>query len=353
MKKQQLYTTTLFKIVITGDTKNDSSMISGTRVFARRFVKALKQIAEEENLMVYFPRSGNRHKFIQALNLLKHGLHSSVIHCLTGGKDVELAYVLSKLYRTKLVISVHGHPAQLEKYGLGVPWLTNVRIRYVYNFIIKRADAVIFPSETLQKLVLEKVNLDPNKVYIIPPGVEEEFILQNPRKTPTSKQIGIFAKWAKIKGVDRLPNILIAAEKLGLTVRWIGVNPDQIQILKNNQSLSLEPPSSLEEQPRLLDECLIVMVPSLTESFSQVALEAMARGVPVVVSEDVGIASLVRTYRAGEVVNFSEVNMLIESIKKIMKDYENYSKNALLCALDHTWQKIIRKYLAIYRTISE
>lgn len=335
------------RIVLTGDKKVDSRVVSGTRVFVQRFEKALSKAAEKENLTVNFAGNKKTRAINRALDLIRLSMHASIIHCLTSGKDAELAFFCSRLSHAKLILSVHGHLAQ-EKAGFRFPRKFRRRM-YTYNAIMKRADAIIFPSELLKLQVIEEVKLDQNKIYVIPNGIDQELIVPEPRRKLISNQIGIFAKWSEIKGINRLPVLLCVAQKLGLKIRWIGANPyPQL----TNPFLSVEPPVSPEEVPHLLDECLLVVVPSITESFSQVALEAMARGVPVVVSKDIGIAPLVQNYQAGQIVNFEDPSTLLEAIQHIMEEYEYYSQNALLCAKDHTWEKIIMKYVSVYRAIT-
>jgi len=337
----------VMKVVVSGDLKVSTNRISGTRVFVQRFWKALRTVAEREGFEVCFAGGETARKLRRAVDLLRLSKHATIIHCLTAGKDTLLALFCAKLYQKKLVMTVHGHWSQSDDFWYKFRFRRN---HLYYDSVIRKAHAVIFPSEELKRSVERVLGTHNRNAFVIPNGIERDLIINQPRKYPVSKQIGIFARPTIEKGIKRLPTILEAANKLKLMVRWVGA--DQLPILgSNTYSFIAEPPVPPEKVPFIMDECLVVAVPSLFESFSQVALEAMARGVPVITSEKVGIASLIRQYSSGIIVNFENENDLVEAIEDILEDYEGYSKRALLCARDHVWDRIIGNYMKIYKSL--
>jgi len=71
---------------------------------------------------------------------------------------------------------------------------------------------------------------------------------------------------------------------------------------------------------RYLSESRIVVVPSRFESFSIAALEAMASGRPVVVSDNTGIARFVEEYGLGSVFPNGDVTELVKAIRPYLEN---------------------------------
>ncbi|TAK70415.1 MAG: glycosyltransferase [Actinomycetota bacterium] len=69
----------------------------------------------------------------------------------------------------------------------------------------------------------------------------------------------------------------------------------------------------------LLDRASVLVLPSVREPFPMVAVEAMARGVPVVLSHDCGLAELAEQYQAADVVS-PTVEKLTEAVLAILSD---------------------------------
>ncbi len=68
---------------------------------------------------------------------------------------------------------------------------------------------------------------------------------------------------------------------------------------------------------KLFTESHVVAMPSTYESFGMAAAEAMASGVPVIVSRTTGVAPVVEKYECGKLVEAGEVNELREALADI------------------------------------
>lgn len=82
-----------------------------------------------------------------------------------------------------------------------------------------------------------------------------------------------------------------------------------------------EGPLSMVETPRRTRESDIFVLPSIHEPFPMAVLEAMAAGLPVVVTDTCGIAPVIRERDAGIVVNDSLEN-LVEAVERLLADGE-------------------------------
>lgn len=100
---------------------------------------------------------------------------------------------------------------------------------------------------------------------------------------------------------------------------------------------------------RLFSQCDWLVLPSSNENFGIAALEAMASGLPVIVSSDVGIAPYVEKYSAGYVCNITYGNELRNILTKcIFSDNTTMRINAITLVKENFLWKIIAKELSDY-----
>ncbi len=95
-------------------------------------------------------------------------------------------------------------------------------------------------------------------------------------------------------------------------------------------------------------------LPSEHEGFGIVVIEAMAAGLPVVVSDRGSLPYLVENGKNGFIVPFGNVGELRKQLKTLLEDEkmrERISKNNKLKAKKYGWQSIVEKYENIYKRV--
>jgi len=92
------------------------------------------------------------------------------------------------------------------------------------------------------------------------------------------------------------------------------------------------------------------VLPSASENFGISAVEALAFGVPVILSKEVGIADLVSNYRAGIIAPESP-EQLSDVLRKAIDGPTFEMKNAAFLLVDEvfSWKKVIMKLIAFYK----
>lgn len=94
-----------------------------------------------------------------------------------------------------------------------------------------------------------------------------------------------------------------------------------------------------------------LVLPSYSENFGNVVLEAMAAGCPVVITPEVGLADAVTAHGAGVVVE-GEPEKLAAAIKSLVNDKEalnRMSRQGILAAKEHfSWSAIAKKMETVY-----
>jgi glycosyltransferase involved in cell wall biosynthesis len=95
-------------------------------------------------------------------------------------------------------------------------------------------------------------------------------------------------------------------------------------------------------------------LPSLSENFGNVVVEAMIRNVPVVVSDSVGAADIVKASRGGIVVTSGEG--LAVALSDILKSDERLAALGLAGGQyvreQLTWRVIAQRFVKLYEEVS-
>ena len=122
----------------------------------------------------------------------------------------------------------------------------------------------------------------------------------------------------------------------------------QLNVLDN---IIIIPPVYQKEKLLLLKSSDIIVIPSITESFSIVALEGMVSGLPQLASKVGGLKYVVQHKRTGFTMNPNDpyewscyIRMLFENPKLRKK----LSANSKKIAKRYRWSCIIKKLINIY-----
>ena len=104
---------------------------------------------------------------------------------------------------------------------------------------------------------------------------------------------------------------------------------------------------------RLIERAAMLVLPSLSENFGNVVIEAMAAGIPVVVSPEVGAAEAVQAARAGLVAP-PDPKALALAIATLARDEglrREMGENARVAARAFAWENVAQRMDDAYREI--
>jgi glycosyltransferase involved in cell wall biosynthesis len=94
----------------------------------------------------------------------------------------------------------------------------------------------------------------------------------------------------------------------------------------------------------------LFLFPSLTETFGNVTLEAMASGLPVLAYDDAGAAQLIRSGRDGVLVPRGNAERFVREANALAGDANRrlvLGPAARALALRHSWEDVIARFEAI------
>lgn len=209
------------------------------------------------------------------------------------------------------IAAIAGRPVVLTLHGSGSAGrfadLELARHRPgLFRWLVERADVVVGVSQPL----VEAAATAGARAMLVPHGVD---VPEQARNGAGGVPVALFAgRLSKEKGVEQLAEAMRGVEGVRLVVAGDGplrpFLPDALGFVAH------------ERLQELYAEASMLLVPSLSEGFGVVALEAMAHGVPVVASRVGGLAWLVEDEVTGLLVRPGDVIALRAAIERLRDD---------------------------------
>ena len=202
-------------------------------------------------------------------------------------------------------------------------------LRYLDRFTQK----TIAVSEAVQEFLIKSKITKPQKIVLGYPPVREEFFKIFPYQKPKeiSLLVGSVGSLNRLKGYRYFVEAAkILKEKHKFTPRnhfhfqIVGIGPEEtnlrrlIKRFKLEEYFQLRPP--LEKVFEVMRHFTIYVQPSLSESFGMATAEAMAMGLPVIVTQVSGLQEIVTDGKTGLVVPSRNPQALALAIEKLLKD---------------------------------
>lgn len=208
--------------------------------------------------------------------------------------------IVSRLTGIPLVVSVH-------EFKHNRRWLASL---WTGSITVAPSQALAAHLRTFYGVPEEKIRVIPNAVDL-DPGIDLEraaVLRQRLNYRADQPWVGFVGRLSPEKGchvfVSSIPHILKQVPDARCIIA--GSGPDQAALRQQAQALGIDPDSIFvgerTEIPELMSLLDIVVIPSISENFPLVALEAMRAARPVVASAVGGIPEVVRDGETGLLV---------------------------------------------------
>lgn len=286
-------------------------------------------------------------------NRVLHGWASHCRETLRAAKAEGIKTFLESacphpVFKTKLLSE--------EAERMGVPYKESPRWIDTVNAECELADRIVVPS-TYSYDSFVQLGYARSKLVRVPLGVNVEEI--RPRRLPGTTGEGRRPFKVLMVGTDALRKgayyLLRAWQKLRLKdaelIIRCGVTENAMPLL-DQPGVKHIAGVSRAELVRLYQDATIFCFPSVDDGFGLVVLEAMAAGLPVIISEHVGAKDLVKEGIEGFVVPIRNIDRLCEKIEYF---YENpdavmeMGGNARKLAEQYDWSRYGDAMLNAYR----
>ena len=257
----------------------------------------------------------------------------------------------------KVVATLHGTDVTLVG--------NNPSFKMVTTMTINNVDAVTAVSHFLREEAYRQfgVQRDIDVIYNfidpdrhgrrIPPCIP-------PRTCPEQKVLMHISNFRPVKRVGDVIKVFArVSEKLDARLVLVGDGPDAGQARQLAEDLGVVDRVTftgvLDGVADLLRAADLLLLPSQTESFGLVALEAMASGVPVVASDVGGLPEVVEHGVSGFLAPMGDVTKMAEYAIQILSDcdlHRAFSTAACKRAMEHfDYHDIVPQYEAVYKRV--
>jgi len=267
------------------------------------------------------------------------GVHADVIEYPDYGAE---GWVFALLGRTPVVSYLHSPFFTPMPFNKDFLTLRDNRWAAAFeHFAIRHADMVTAPSRRIVHLLKESGWLRGLDVELIPYPLDLQKWIQNASVQETPPLVIFMGRHEQ----NKAPEVLVEAMPL---IRKNIPNSRALFIGKNDSKRDSKPylewiktsAGTLEgceftglvsrkQQLDFLFKSRVVVVPSWQENYSFVAIEGMAAGRPVVLTENNGVADLVRQTGAGAVVPPGDPKALAEALLPFLQDATYAAKMGL------------------------
>lgn len=232
--------------------------------------------------------------------------------------------------------------------------------------VVDEADRLIVNTEEEAAQLVSLHNADPARIDVAHPGVDLDVFRPGDRRAaraalglPLDQHVVAFvgriqplkAPDILLRAVAKLPrvHIVVAGGPSGSGL----AAPDGLVRLADELGISdrvtFLPPQSRSELARLFQAADVVGVPSYSESFGLVAVEAQACGTPVVAAAVGGLPVAVRDGVSGTLVSGHDVDRWAGAIDEVLRLDGAMSRSAVEHAATFSWDNTVDALLASYR----
>lgn len=285
---------------------------------------------------------------------------------------------------------VHGHTLFTDGYAAmrysqdkGIPFVVSVRdvdlngffktrinLRNVGKRILKNASAVIFISPKYREQLLENYLSEELreqiavKSYVIPNGIDS-FYLDNLGSVREDIEIGKRRK-IKVLQVGKIISrknhlrTVLACESLirdGIQIEYtvVGDPIDSaiVEKLRSKSFVQLVSPMDKSELIKQYRKADVLVLPSKTETFGLVYVEAMSQGLPVIYTAGQGFDGFFENGHVGYSVDCDSAAEIAKAIVDAVSQEKRLSETCIAESQQFNWEYAATEYAKVYRKVSD
>jgi glycosyltransferase involved in cell wall biosynthesis len=268
-----------------------------------------------------------------------------------------------------------GRPFVLEPLGMALPILRSISKKRLYHFLVgqhmfRKASRVIVTSQSEHDQLVDGRLVPEERLLLRRNGVDLSEFLHMPEKgsarkalglDPKSKVVLFLGRLAPVKGLDML---LRAFARLNLAeARLVVAGPDEgdgymagllqlVEKLGLRERVQFPGPIYGKQKIGLLGDADVVVLPSVFESFGNVAAEAVAAGTPVVVTKDCGIAPFIQD-RVGLVTDH-KASLVADAMNQLLVErelHQTFTKRCADVAREFSWDEPVMQMESLYHAL--
>jgi glycosyltransferase involved in cell wall biosynthesis len=298
---------------------DDASRLQAMKSLVRLFIRKPIHTARVSATAL---KANDRWRYVQALTFAADALTRKMqyIHAHFADENAWIASAIAEWTALPFGLTVHGYDVRYA------PLPPKILSRIVSN-----AAAIVTVSEYFKAYAAQKLNIDPERIYVAPNGVDiNRFSPPKHRVHNETCRLISVGRLERIKGHDILVKAahLLKSQGADISLTLVGDGKERENLERQVNELELgnlvhflgdQPPDSIVEQLHRSD---IFVMPSRDESFGVACIEAMATGLPVVASRVGGLPAFVEQGINGLLFESEHPEQLAAAVAILLKDPE-------------------------------
>jgi N-acetyl-alpha-D-glucosaminyl L-malate synthase BshA len=265
----------------------------------------------------------------------------------------------------------------LATYGIDIPIVTTLHgtditllgkdksFKPVIEYAINMSDAVTAVSEDLKKETLKYFNIK-NEIETIPNFIDmslyqqkEDVKLRNQFAKKDEFILTHISNFRKVKRVEDVVNIFNkVSEEIPAKLLMIGDGPERLKAEQLCRQLGITKKVKFLGKLKVIEKILsisdVFILPSRTESFGLVALEAMASKTAVISTNSGGLPEVNIDGKTGYLSDVGDINKMAKDTIALLNDVETlkiFKNNALAHAKTFDSPNILPQYETVYQDL--
>ncbi len=315
----------------------------------------------------------NPYVVLNSLNIFKNRLYSlnlpyllvyfldeafDIVHCHFGPNGVKCSYLKDIGIKSKLITTFYGYDVRLGIETGGK----------IYQKLFKNADCILAASRYLYKHLIG-LGADHAKLRLHYPGINpDNFIFKYKfNKDYIKDEITILtvARLVKEKGIDygifAISKLIKLNPKINLKYLIVGNGPLKDYLKRIVKDLNLQNIVKFlgwmrqDEIVKLMVKSDIFLLPSVSEAFGVVLLEAQAVGLPIVATNVGGIPEAIVNGKSGFLVPKRDIDALAKRLKYLIEHPELWPKmgrfGRKIIESKYNIKKLNRQLIKVYKNL--
>ena len=307
-------------------------------------------------------------------------LQPAVLHAASNYANAVIALSLREATQLPVIYEVRGfwEDTWLSRHAAAPDLKLSdryLRTRALETRCMTESDVVVTLGEAMRDEITER-GVDPDKVVLVPNGVSEEFLRPLPDDggrlrtslgiKPDEYVVGLVSSLVAHEGIGTLLEAVALLNERGVKTRAliVGDGPERTALQRQAAALGLDaiftgrvPSSSVRDYHAILD---VFVVPRTPDRVCQLVtplkpVEAMASGLPVVVSAVKALGEIVQDRETGVLSPPLDAGALADNLQQLLGNPDLRAKlgsNARdWVARDRTWAHNAIRYREAYRRL--
>lgn len=271
------------------------------------------------------------------------------------GPNGVYASALHRSCRTPLVVTSHG-----ETLGDDNGAYRSALLRRELRRAIADASAVSAPSAYVLEDLRARFGLAEGAGEIVSNGVDLSTGTSSP-DVPRPRLVLAVGRLGRMKGFDLLIDAFAAADLRDARLEIIGGGTERAALERQIAEAGLSDRVRLvgerrpDEVARRIGEAAVVAVPSRSESFGIIALEAWRGGAALVMTSRGGASEFVRDGEDGLLVDPEDRDALAGSLRLLLTDEHrrlHLARGGASRVSEFTWQAVTDRYEALFARVA-